>query len=73
MSVKQNIFPDEATFNKIYEECLESQPQAPETLRDAYNKLNRAFEDYLAVYDEHMFRHVYQCGYEAGQKGGAAV
>lgn len=67
------VFPNEETFNKIYDECLENEPQAPKSLQNAYRELNRAFENYLAEYNEYMFRYAYQCGYEAGRKGGAAV
>lgn len=67
------VFPNEATFQRIYEECLENEPQASQTLRNSCKELNLAFENYLAEYNEHMFRYAYQCGYEAGRKGGAAV
>ena len=71
------VFPDEEIFNKIYEKCLEDRPQATEEIRETYGAMHDNFERYLSAIEEWMFRHAYQCGYEAAlqhlQKGGAAV
>lgn len=69
----REVFPNEETFNKIYDECLENQPQASEKIKDAYKEMHCWFEEYLAAYSEYMFRYAYQCGYEAARKGGVAV
>ncbi len=77
-SVKQSweLFSDEKTFEKIYEECLENEPQVSEAVRSSYKEMNKAFEEYLSAIQENMFRYAYQCGYEAAVKailkGGAA-
>ena len=63
------VFPNEETFNKIYERYLESQPQASESVRNAYNKMGEWFELYLCYVQEDLFRHAYQCGYEDGRRG----
>lgn len=67
------VFPDEETFNRIYDECLENAPQATERIKKAYNDMRDAFEEYLSAIEEYEFRYAYECGYEAGQKGGVAV
>lgn len=67
------VFPSKEAFNKVYDECLENEPQAPESLQNAYKELSRAFNNYLAEYNECTFRYAYECGYEAAKKGGAAV
>lgn len=65
---KNNCFPDEATFNKIYEECLENASQAPKRVTDACAAMYDAFWEYLDAIQEHEFRYAYQCGYEAAKK-----
>ena len=70
------VFPNEETFQRIYEEGLENQPQASEAVRSSYNRMNGVFNEYLSAVQEDMFRYAYQCGYEAAVaafvKGGAA-
>ena len=70
------VFPDEETFQKIYCECLEKAPQAPEAVTNSYSAMSEIFEEYLSAVEEYTFRHAYQCGYEAAiaemKKGGAA-
>ena len=67
------VFFTEEEFQRIYEECLENKPQAPETVRNGYDRMNSAFEEYLCAVEEDMFRYAYQCGYEAALKGGAVA
>lgn len=78
------VFPDEESFNKIFDACMDNAPQAPEQVRTAYMEMYSAFERYLDAIEEYKFRHAYQCGYEAAvqqagqipaylQRGGAAV
>lgn len=49
---------------------------APDVVMDSYHEMKNAFDEYLGVAQEHMFRYAYQCGYEAAvaafEKGGAA-
>ncbi len=70
------VFPNEEKFQRIYEECLENQPQASETVRSSYKRMGGLFDEYLCAVQEDMFRYAYQCGYEAAvaafAKGGAA-
>ncbi len=70
------VFPNEEVFEKIYYECLENEPTAPESVTRGYREMRNAFEEYLSAVNEHMFRYAYQCGYEAAvavfRKGGAA-
>ena len=66
-------FSSEEEFQRIYEECLEDKPQAPETVRNGYDRMNSAFEEYLCTVEEDVFRYAYQCGYEAALKGGAVA
>ncbi len=75
MQTVKTIFPNEETFQKIYEECLESIPQATEAIKSSYAEMGLQFGKYIAATEEWMFHHAYQCGYEAAikamQKGGA--
>lgn len=77
MQTVNTVFPNEETFQKIYNECLETTPQATEAIKSSYAGMNNMFDKYLAATEEWMFRHAYQCGYEAAmkamQKGGAEV
>lgn len=70
------VYPTEEAFQKIYDKCLENQPQAPETVMSSYKRMREAFDEYLADTQEDMFRYAYRCGYEAAVaafgKGGAA-
>lgn len=66
----REIFPDEETFQRIYGECMENEPQASEKIRTGYRKMDEWFELYLCAVQEEMFRYAYQCGYEAGLRGG---
>lgn len=69
-------FPNEETFQEIYEECLDNQPQASEATRSSYKRMGEIFDQYLCAIQEDVFRYAYQCGYRAAmsemQKGGAA-
>lgn len=67
------VFPNEETFNRIYEECLENTPQTTERVKKAYNDMHDAFEEYMSAIEEYTFRYAYECGYTAGQKGCAEV
>ena len=70
------VFSNEKTFEEIYSECTENQPQASEAVRRNYRGMIEAFDEYLVAANEHMFRYAYQCGFEAAVeafgKGGAA-
>ncbi|MCD7937791.1 MAG: hypothetical protein LUG98_13110 [Tannerellaceae bacterium] len=66
-TANSKAFRTEEDFQEIYSACLETQPQAPQSLRDAQKALSEAFWAYLAEYEEHIFRYAYQCGYEAGR------
>lgn len=59
------IFQNEETFQKIYLECLESIPQATETIKKSYKEMGRIFDEYIADTEECMFRYAYECGYRA--------
>ena len=78
MPAKQlgGVFPNEETFQRIYEECLENEPAAPEAVVSSYREMHGMFEEYLAAVQENMFRYAYRCGYEAAvaafTEGGAA-
>lgn len=77
MQTVNTVFPNEETFQKIYEECLTTIPNATEAIKSSYAGMNNMFDKYLAATEEWMFRHAYQCGYEAAmkalQKGGATA
>ena len=68
MQTAKAVFPNEETFQKIYEECLGTIPQATEAIKSSYAGMGKMFEKYLAATEEWMFRHAYQCGYEAAVK-----
>ncbi len=74
MQTVNTVFPDEETFQRIYAECLTATPQATEAIKSSYDGMNDMFNKYLDATEEWMFRHAYQCGYEAAmkalQKGG---
>ncbi|MEZ3506866.1 MAG: hypothetical protein K1W10_07990 [Lachnospiraceae bacterium] len=63
--MEKEIFPDEETFRKVYEECMERSTAGSDAVKDGYKKLSGAFEDYLYAEQERTFRYAYQCGYEA--------
>lgn len=73
-NVEIKVFPNAETFDRIYEECLENEPMAPDVVMDSYREMKNAFDEYLGVLQEHMFRYAYQCGYYAAvaafEKGG---
>lgn len=73
--IKNRVFPDEETFQKIYEECCEREPGTSDAVKSSYKKLSYLFDEYLGAIQEHKFRYAYQCGYEAAmaevKKGGA--
>lgn len=64
-TISEQIFPNKASFDRAYEDYLETSPQAPETLRKAYSDMYDSFEHYLAEYGECAFRYAYECGYKA--------
>ena len=79
INLKNNMqaFPDEETFQKIYDECLDNAPFVSDEVLHAQEKLSDWFEVYVGALDEYTFRYAYQCGYSAAmeevmQKGGAA-
>ncbi len=63
--ISGQIFPDKASFDRAYENFLETSPQATEALRKAYSDMYDSFENYLAAYQECAFRYAYECGYKA--------
>lgn len=67
-TIRDGVFQDEETFERIYSECIENAPQASENVRNAYFELNGWIEKYICAIQEDTFRYAYQCGYEAGQK-----
>ncbi len=79
INLKNNMqaFPDEKTFQKIYDECLDNATFVSDEVIEAREKLEEWFDVYVSALDEYTFRYAYQCGYEAAmeevmQKGGAA-
>lgn len=58
-------------------ECLTTTPQATGAIKSSYAGMNDMFDKYFAATKECMFRHAYQCGYEAAmkalQKGGVTA
>ena len=68
MQKLSTVFPNEETFQKIYEECLEDEPCVALSVTDCYKAMGSAVDKYLCAAQEHMFRHDYQCGYEAAMK-----
>lgn len=77
MQTVNTVFPNEETFQRIYAECLTTTPQATGVIKSSYAGMNDMFDKYLAATEEWMFRHAYQCGYEAAmkalQKGGVTA
>lgn len=64
-------------FEKIYEEYNESLETAPAKVRNAYQAMHNAFEEYLCAIEEWTFRTAFEFGqnYAAkteNKKGGAA-
>lgn len=76
MQTAKVVFPNEEAFQETYAECLGTIPKATEAIKSTYAEMGKMLEKYLAATEEWMFRHAYQCGYEAAmeamQKGGAA-
>lgn len=79
INLKNNMqaFPDEETFQKIYENCLDNAPFVSDEILEAHTKMEEWFETYISALDRYTFRYAYQCGYEAAmkavmQEGGAA-
>lgn len=68
MQKLSTVFPNEETFQKIYEECLEDKPCVALSVTDCYKAMGSAFDEYLGATQKHMFRFAYQCGYEAAMK-----
>lgn len=62
---KLTVFQTEEQFNKIYEKCLATMPQATKAIETSYHGMDDMFNDYIEALEEHTFRHAYQCGYEA--------
>lgn len=77
MQTVNTAFPDEETFQNVYEVCLENVPMATETIKKSYEEMRRALDKYISATEESMFRYAYQCGYDAAmktmQKGGAKL
>lgn len=67
------IFPNEETFQKIYEECIEHEPCVTSAVTDSYKGMGNMFQEYLDAVQEHMFRYAYQCGYEAAMESMKAM
>lgn len=65
------IFRDEEEFQRIYDECLAREPQAPE-VGSSYDAIMEMFDRHLDEVEKHMFRFGYQCGYEAALEGGSS-
>lgn len=63
-------FPDDKTFERIYEACLENQPQLDEHQRAIFDEIKdeteRKFMEYLALLEKEKFKYGYECGYRAG-------
>lgn len=72
---KLTIFQNEEAFQKIFEECLGTMPQATEAIKSSYEGMDDMFNKYLEATEEWIFRYAYECDYRAAmaiQKGGAA-
>lgn len=64
-------------FERIYEDYNENLGQAPERVRNAYQAMYNAFEEYLCAIEEWTFRTVFEFGRDYAaeaevKKGGAA-
>ena len=64
-SIEKKVFPNEETFQKIFLECLENAPTATEAIKSSYSGMDSMFNNYIEAIEEWIFRHAYQCGYEA--------
>lgn len=62
------VFPNEETFQRIYDECLDDMPMASEAVQNSYKGMGKIFEQYLGHFQEDIFRYAYQCGYKAAMK-----
>lgn len=72
MKVKKNDFPgygfsSAEEFDKIYADCLENREDTPGIVTEQYKTMVRAFENYIAAYNEDIFRYAYCCGYSAAK------
>lgn len=69
---KNNPFPDEETFERIYSECLENRAPATAEQKEMAarrtEKLHRQFTEYIAELQEDAFRYGYECGWDARLK-----
>lgn len=50
----------EQKYNELFDEYLEQDSKAPQSLQDAYDEMQAAFENYLAEYQTHEFKAVYE-------------
>lgn len=70
--MKKNDFPgygfsSAEEFNKIYADCLENREDKPGIVAEQYKIMVRAFENYIAAYNEDIFGYAYCCGYSAAK------
>lgn len=73
--MKKNDFPGydfsrEEEFEKIYADCLEKREDGPDKVAEQYKIMVRAFEKYIAAYNDDVFRYAYCCGYSAAKNEG---
>lgn len=61
-------FPNKATFDAIFSDCMEENTSSSKDVREWYDKMETAFEMYLAAVQEDMFQYAYKCGYNHGIK-----
>lgn len=72
ISTKSNrIFPNEETFRRVYEDCLEKEPLSRKKISPSDCDLQAMFEKYISAVQAESFRYAYQCGYIAGKEGAA--
>lgn len=55
-------------FGKIYGEYGENLEQAPERVRNAYQAMQDAFEEYLCAVEEWTFRTAFELGQNYAEK-----
>ncbi len=49
------------------------QEPAPDKVREAYNRMNEAFDEYLSVLDDYLFEQIFRYGYEKGFEAASAA
>lgn len=54
----------EKQWEKIYDEYRESLEQGPDSVRDAYQEMNEAFEKYLCAIEDWTARTAFQFGFD---------